>query len=222
MWLEQGQGGSPPHAPPLPQKAEFECRKAARPDYYELLGCKRVATTAEVKNCYKARALEWHPDRHVEAAPEKRAEAEARFKLIGEALEVLGDQLQRQLYDEARKGPPRSLERAALPPRYFAGRGAGATSRGVACGRGTTRRPSTSAWRRQTAQRTRTTTAAPGAAAAAAAAAAAVAAAAAAAAGSRRGPCSMHGSGGDCICDRRDEGAYRSALRQGADIKYPP
>ena len=57
-------------------------------------------TRAEVKNAYKQRAMEWHPDRHADAPEEQRREAEEKFKLIGEALEVLSDPLQRQLYDE--------------------------------------------------------------------------------------------------------------------------
>ena len=47
--------------------------------------------------------MECHPDRlPVDAPAEARAAAEARFKAVGEALDVLSDPLKKQLYDEAR------------------------------------------------------------------------------------------------------------------------
>jgi DnaJ-class molecular chaperone len=46
-------------------------------------------------------ALEWHPDRHAGGETGvTKDEAEARFKLIGEALEILGDTHKRKLYDD--------------------------------------------------------------------------------------------------------------------------
>jgi len=82
-------------------KADFELRKTKRTDYYAVLCCSTVATEGEVKNAYKARALEWHPDRHSGGdTGVTREEAEQRFKMIGEALEVLGDEKKRKLYDE--------------------------------------------------------------------------------------------------------------------------
>ncbi|KAJ1479031.1 hypothetical protein T484DRAFT_1629146, partial [Baffinella frigidus] len=44
---------------------------------------------AEVKMAYRARALEWHPDKHAGADDAQKALVEARFKRVGEALEVL-------------------------------------------------------------------------------------------------------------------------------------
>mmetsp|Transcript_6797 Transcript_6797/g.17388 ORF Transcript_6797/g.17388 Transcript_6797/m.17388 type:complete len:587 (-) Transcript_6797:22-1782(-) len=82
-------------------KAQFEIRRAKRPDYYAVLGCSTVATEGEVKTAYKARAMEWHPDRHSGGdTGVSREDAEQRFKLVGEALEVLGDSHKRRLYDE--------------------------------------------------------------------------------------------------------------------------
>jgi len=81
------------------QRASFEVRRAKRPDYYTLLQVPTVSSQLEIKAAYKARALEWHPDKHT-ASEEARTIAEAKFKLLGEALEILGDEFQRKLYNE--------------------------------------------------------------------------------------------------------------------------
>jgi molecular chaperone DnaJ len=62
-------------------------------EYYALLGCSRTATETEIKKAYRKLAMEYHPDRN--SAPE----AEARFKEITEAYEVLRDPEKRALYD---------------------------------------------------------------------------------------------------------------------------
>ncbi|MEV4430095.1 molecular chaperone DnaJ [Streptomyces sp. R-07] len=66
-------------------------------DYYKVLGVPKDATEAEIKKAYRKLARENHPD-----ANKNDASAEARFKEISEANDVLGDPKKRKEYDDAR------------------------------------------------------------------------------------------------------------------------
>jgi curved DNA-binding protein len=63
-------------------------------DYYKILGVERNADEAEIKKAYRRLARKYHPD------VSKESDAEARFKEIGEAYEVLKDKEKRQAYDQ--------------------------------------------------------------------------------------------------------------------------
>jgi curved DNA-binding protein len=65
-------------------------------DYYEVLGVERAAEAEAIKKAYRKLALKWHPDRHQGDAS---AAAEAKFKRISEAYEVLSDPEKRAKYD---------------------------------------------------------------------------------------------------------------------------
>lgn len=65
-------------------------------DYYERLGVERDASDEAIKKAYRKLALKWHPDRAKDA---DRAKAEAEFKAINEAYEVLSDAENRKKYD---------------------------------------------------------------------------------------------------------------------------
>lgn len=62
-------------------------------DYYKILGVERGAAEADIKKAYRRLARKYHPD------VSKEANAEQRFKELGEAYEVLKDQDKRRAYD---------------------------------------------------------------------------------------------------------------------------
>jgi curved DNA-binding protein len=63
-------------------------------DYYEILGLKRDATPEQIKSAYRKLARKYHPD------VSKEADAEVRFKEMGEAYKVLKDPESRASYDK--------------------------------------------------------------------------------------------------------------------------
>ena len=62
-------------------------------DYYEVLGVPRNADKKAIKQAYRSKARKFHPDVN------KDPGAEATFKQIGEAYEVLSDDNKRSIYD---------------------------------------------------------------------------------------------------------------------------
>lgn len=66
-------------------------------DYYSVLGVGKDATPEEIKKAYRGLARDHHPDKNP-----GNAEAEARFKEVSEANDVLSDPKKRREYDEAR------------------------------------------------------------------------------------------------------------------------
>ena len=64
-------------------------------DYYEVLGVSKSSTETEIKKSYRKLAMKFHPDRNPDDP-----EAEAKFKEIAAAFDVLGDPDKKALYDE--------------------------------------------------------------------------------------------------------------------------
>lgn len=67
----------------------------AKRDYYEVLGVSKDSGDAELKKAYRRLAMKYHPDRN-----ENNAEAEAKFKEVKEAHDILSDSQKRQVYDQ--------------------------------------------------------------------------------------------------------------------------
>lgn len=67
----------------------------AKRDYYEVLGVERSADEKAIKNAFRKLAMKYHPDKN----PGDK-EAEAKFKEVNEAYEVLSDSTKKSRYDQ--------------------------------------------------------------------------------------------------------------------------
>ena len=65
----------------------------AAQDFYKLLGVKRSATQKEIKKAYRAKSLQYHPDKNKEEG------AAEMFAEIAYAYEVLTDEDKKEIYD---------------------------------------------------------------------------------------------------------------------------
>jgi curved DNA-binding protein len=83
-------------------------------DYYKVMGVARDATEAQIKQAYRKLARKYHPD------VSKEKDAEARFKEVGEAYEVLKSPEKRAAYDQLGQGHPPG-EDFRPPPDWGAG-----------------------------------------------------------------------------------------------------
>ncbi len=62
--------------------------------YYDILGIKKTATQAEIKQSFRRLALRYHPDKN-----KNSEESRKKFMQIVEAYEVLSDEMSRKTYD---------------------------------------------------------------------------------------------------------------------------
>lgn len=83
----------------------------AKRDYYEVLGVSKDAGEAEIKRAYRRLAKQYHPDQN-----KGDKDAEAKFKEVQEAYDVLSDEKKRARYDQ--------FGHAGFDPRYGPGVGA--------------------------------------------------------------------------------------------------
>jgi curved DNA-binding protein len=82
-------------------------------DYYKVMGVARDATEAQIKQAYRKLARKYHPD------VSKEKDAEARFKEVGEAYEVLKNAEKRAAYDHL--GQHRPGDDFRPPPNWDSG-----------------------------------------------------------------------------------------------------
>lgn len=85
---------------------------STKKDFYEVLGVDRSADEATLKKAYRKLAMKYHPDRNPD-----NPDAEAQFKTVNEAYEVLSDTKKRQMYDQ--------FGHAGVDPNFGAGGGGG-------------------------------------------------------------------------------------------------
>ena len=84
-------------------------------DYYKALGVGQSASAGEIKKAFRKAARRYHPDIN------PGADAEAKFKDVNEAYEVLKDPERRTAYDQLGKEPPQGQGHYQPPPGWDSG-----------------------------------------------------------------------------------------------------
>src|SRR3954453_10417023 len=94
---------------------------ATKRDYYEVLGISKTASGDDIKKSYRKLARKFHPDTN-----KNDPGAEAKFKEVQEAYDVLSDAKKRQAYDQFGHAGVNSAHAADAPAAAAAaGRGGG-------------------------------------------------------------------------------------------------
>ncbi|KAJ7563197.1 hypothetical protein O6H91_03G100100 [Diphasiastrum complanatum] len=84
-------------------------------DYYNILKVASNASEEDLKKAYRKQAMQWHPDKN----PHDKVAAEARFKQISEAYEVLSDPEKRGVYDQYGEEGLKELSSPPAADRFF-------------------------------------------------------------------------------------------------------
>lgn len=80
----------------MARDAERRLKMSKRKDYYKILGVDKDAAVPDIKRAYRDLAKKYHPDK---VSADEREAAEAQFREIAEAYEVLSDEEKRNAYD---------------------------------------------------------------------------------------------------------------------------
>ncbi|MXR44470.1 DnaJ C-terminal domain-containing protein [Mesomycoplasma hyopneumoniae] len=72
----------------------------AKQDFYKILGVEKSASLTEIKKAYRNLVNIYHPDKNTKKSAEEQKQAEAKFKEIQEAYEILSDETKRKQYDK--------------------------------------------------------------------------------------------------------------------------
>lgn len=81
------------------KSAQMELKKSKRKNWYKILAVDKRATSSQIKKGYRKLALVWHPDKYNAENKSQKDLADAKWKDIQEAYEILADDKQRRRYD---------------------------------------------------------------------------------------------------------------------------
>merc|ERR1712025_567504 len=80
-------------------KRRKERANRRRPSHYQVLGVDKGASYDEIKKAYRAKAREFHPDKHANASKEEQDMMEGKMKEIAAANQCLSDSAKKEEYD---------------------------------------------------------------------------------------------------------------------------